>query len=43
MQFHITEIYTYLDLSVIRTKSDLVTIKKYDYFLILMHHWSLHN
>lgn len=32
----------YLDLSVIRTKSGVVTIKKYDYFLILIHHWSLH-
>lgn len=42
-QSHITQIYPYLNLSVIRLKSDLVTVKKYNYFPILIHHWSVHN
>lgn len=42
-QSHITQIYPYLNLSVIRLKSDLVTVKKYNYFPILIHHCFVNN
>lgn len=42
-QSHITQINPYLNLSAIRLKSDLVTVKKYNYFPILIHHWFVHN
>lgn len=43
MQSHITQIHPHPNLSVIRLKSDLVTVKKYNYFPILTHHWFAHN